>query len=232
MIPFLFSEPNIVFLAALLLMVLIAAAEALSLLSGFGLSQVIEGWLPDPDILGGGGADLPHAGALDAPTALDGAGHGASVFTKLLAWIRIGRVPLLMLIVVFLCVFGVIGVSIQLLCLTVSGFCLPTLVAVPLTFAVALPISRACGGGLARILPADESSAITDDSFIGRRATVILGTARIGSAAQAKLRDEHGQHHYVMVEPDEGQPDFSSGERVILVKKTGAIFTCIEDRTE
>lgn len=231
MIPFLFSEPNIVFLAAILLMVLIATAEALSLLSGFGLSQVIESWIPDPDILGGGG-DIPHAGALDAPTALDGAGHGASIFTKLLAWIRVGRVPLLMLIVVFLCVFGVTGVTLQLICRTVSGFCLPALVAVPLTLAVALPLSRACGGGLARILPADESSAITDESFIGRRATVILGTARMGSAAQAKLRDEHGQHHYVMVEPDEGQPDFSSGERVILVKKTGAIFTCIEDRTE
>lgn len=231
MIPFLFSEPNIVFLAALILMVLITTAEALSLLSGFGLSQVIENWIPDPDILGGGG-DIPHAGALDAPTALDGAGHGASIFTKLLAWIRIGRVPLLMLIVVFLCVFGVTGVTLQLLCWTVSGFCLPALVAVPLTLAVALPLSRACGGGLARILPTDKSSAITDESFVGRRATVILGTARIGSAAQAKLRDEHGQHHYVMVEPDEGQPDFSLGERVILVKKTGAIFTCIEDRTE
>lgn len=231
MISFLFSEPNIFFLAALLLMVLIAAAEALSLLSGFGLSQVIESWLPDPDILGGGG-DMPHAGALDTPTVLDSAGNGASVFTKLLAWIRIGRVPLLMLIVVFLCVFGVTGVSIQLLCQTASGVCLPALVAVPLTLVPALPLTRACGSGLARILPSDESSAITDHSFIGRRATVILGTARIGSAAQAKLRDEHGQHHYVMVEPDEGQPDFSSGEQIILVKKTGAIFTCIEDRTE
>jgi len=231
MISFLFSEPNIVFLEALLLMGFIVAAEAVSLLSGFGFSQVVESWLPDPDILGGGG-DIPHAGVLDAPAAIDGAAHGASVFTKLLAWIRIGRVPLLMLIVVFLCLFGIIGVSIQLAAQTLLGSCLPVIVAVITTLVAAVPATRICGGGLSRILPADESSAITDQSFIGRRARVILGTARIGSAAQAKLRDEHGQHHYIMVEPDEGQPDFSAGAQVILVRKTGAIFTCIEDRTE
>jgi hypothetical protein len=101
-----------------------------------------------------------------------------------------------------------------------------------LALVVAGPLTRLTGKGLAQILPGDESSAITDDSFIGRSATIVLGTAQVGTAVQAKVRDEYGQHHYVLVELDEGQAAIPSGGRVILVKKVGARFFCIEDDTD
>jgi hypothetical protein len=231
MIAFLTSDANIVFLSALILMIVIAAIEGLSIVGGFGLSQIIDSWIPDIDVLDGS-SGLPHAGALDTPAALDAAGHGGSIFTKLIGWIRIGKVPVLMVLVVFLCLFGVCGIGIQLLVGSLIGAYPPALLAVPLALVVAGPLTRLTGKGLAQILPGDESSAITDDSFIGRSATIVLGTAQVGTAVQAKVRDEHGQHHYVLVELDEGQAAIPSGGRVILVKKVGARFFCIEDDTD
>jgi hypothetical protein len=134
-----------------------------------------------------------------------------------------------MLLVVFLCVFGVVGLGVQIVVKEIGGAFLPPLLAVPGVAVLSLPLARAAGRGLAAILPNDESSAITEGSFIGRSATVVLGVARAGVAAQAKVRDEHGYHHYVMVEPDDGEPDFPQGTKVLLVKRQGPSFLCIAD---
>ena len=221
MIEALSAGANGVFVLSLVLMVVIALVETVSVVSGFGFSHLVESWFPDLDIVDVG--DVAHAGALDAPV------DGVSGFTKFMAWIRVGRVPLLMLLVVFLCAFGVIGIGVQIIAKESLGSYLPPLIAVPVVLLVSFPATRVMGRGLARILPHDESSAITEGSFIGRSAVVVTGVARYGSAAQAKMRDEHGQHHYVMVEPDEGEPEFPTGAKVILVKRQGASFLCIAD---
>jgi hypothetical protein len=106
------------------------------------------------------------------------------------------------------------------------------LIAVPLALILSMPLTRITGKGLSKILPSDESSAITDESFIGRTAIVVLGTAKAGTTVQAKVRDEYGQHHYVLVELDEGEDDIPTGGQVILVKKMGARFLCIKDKTD
>jgi len=43
-----------------------------------------------------------------------------------------------------------------------------------------LPIVRILGAGVARLVPSDESFAVTLDSLVGRVATVLGGTARNG----------------------------------------------------
>jgi hypothetical protein len=221
MIDALSAGPNAVFIVALVLMLVVALIETISLLSGFGFSHLFESWFPP----GGVGAvlDSAHAAPLDADLS------GVSGFTKVMAWIRVGRVPLLMLLVVFLCAFGVVGIGVQLVCLHYTGAYLPPLLAAPIAAAVGLPVTRVIGRGLPVVLPKDESSAITEGSFIGRSATVVLGVARPGAAAQARLRDEFGQHHYVMVEPDAGCDDFPVGTKVLLVKRQGGSFLCIAD---
>ena len=44
----------------------------------------------------------------------------------------------------------------------------------------------------------------------------MIGTARRGSPAQAKVRDEVGQTQYVMVEPEHDGEEFGAGEPVLL----------------
>ncbi|WP_228714929.1 OB-fold-containig protein [Acinetobacter pullicarnis] len=57
---------------------------------------------------------------------------------------------------------------------------------------------------------------LTHINLIGRLATVSSGSARPGFSAQARIRDEYGQLHYVQVEPEFGELEFQS--QVILIR--------------
>lgn len=56
--------------------------------------------------------------------------------------------------------------------------------------------------------------------LLGRLATVSSGNARPGFSAQARVRDEFGQVHYVQVEPEFGELEFQSQILLIRFKKT------------
>lgn len=53
-------------------------------------------------------------------------------------------------------------------------------------------------------------------NLLGRLATVSSGNARPGFSAQARVRDEFGQLHYVQVEPEFGELEFQS--QIILIR--------------
>jgi hypothetical protein len=82
---------------------------------------------------------------------------------------------------------------------------------------------------LAKVLPKDETQSVSQSGLVGRMATIVLGTARQGSPAQAKVRDQHGQTHYVMLEPDEDDASFQAGDSVLLISHQGAIYRAIRD---
>lgn len=54
-----------------------------------------------------------------------------------------------------------------------------------------------------------------NSNLLGRLATISSGNARPGFSAQARVRDEFGQIHYVQVEPEFGELEFRS--QVILI---------------
>ena len=191
MIEFLLAGDNVPFVAALVLMFLIGAAE----LAGLGSSLV-----PDADV---------------------------AAEPSLLQWLNLGRLPLLMLIVVFLMSFGVLGLIVQRLAAALFGQPAPWLLATPLALAAAIPATRFAGRLFARFLPTEETSAVDRDSLVGRMAVILTGQAAARSAAQARARDVHGQPHYVMVEPDIPDEVFAEGETVILVRRAGATFFAI-----
>jgi hypothetical protein len=131
------------------------------------------------------------------------------------------------LFVIFLTSFGLVGYGLQTISSEILGRLLPAWIAGVAAFFCALPIVRGGGGILAKIMPRDETDAVAEDSFIGLVAVITLGTARAGSAAQGKLKDRHGQSHYVMIEPDGIGEEFVQGTEVLLVKHSGAIFKAI-----
>ncbi|WP_312970597.1 OB-fold-containig protein [Acinetobacter gerneri] len=57
-------------------------------------------------------------------------------------------------------------------------------------------------------------------NLLGRLATVSSGNARPGFSAQARVRDEFGQLHYVQVEPEFGELEFQSQIILIRFKKS------------
>lgn len=227
MISFLTADANVLFTTALAVMVLIGFLEGIANLIGMGFSNVLDTFFPHFNIHLPDGIDghLPGTGALDTPI------DAPTALTKTLGWLRIGKVPLLMLIVVFLCAFGLIGLGIQATAQEVWNGYLPVLIAAPVAFAVSLPVTRIVGGVFSRIVPQEESSAISEGSFVGRSATVITGTAKRNVGAQAKLRDQHGQTHYVMVQADNEEDQFPAGTPVLLVRREGPAFRCIKDNT-
>ena len=106
----------------------------------------------------------------------------------------------------------------------IFGSYLPSWIAVPTVSVGSLLLLRAVGGVLSRVIPMEETDAVTEDAFVGLVATITLGTARQGEPAQAKLRDPHGHTHYVMVEPDDPQDAFPASEEVLIIRRMNDRF--------
>ena len=152
----------------------------------------------------------------------------AGVFTQFLGWLTFGRVPALILLIVFLTAFGLAGILLQQIVSAIGNFYLPSWIAVVPAFAVSLPIVRGVGLGLERVMPKDHTEAVSQETFVGRIATIVRGRAGAGSPAEAKLTDSFGMTHYVLIEPDVADT-FEAGDEVLVVRRTGSVYRAIRN---
>jgi hypothetical protein len=231
---FITATQNAPFLIALCVMFGVAVLEGVGTLLGGGFSQLIDSVLPDLDL--DIDVDLDVDADVDVDVDLDvdadvdadlDAPSGPGLLTRGLGWLQFGKVPALVLLVLFLTVFGLGGLGLQAIADSILGILLPTAIAVPAALCLSLPVVRVGGGWIAHLIPKDETSAVSSDTFVGRVATIVLGTARASEPTQARLHDEHGRSHYVLVEPDIGDEELSSGTEVLLVRRDGARFRAI-----
>jgi hypothetical protein len=194
------------YLVATLVMLFIAAVEGVALLVGMSASHWLDSLLSHDGHEGGVAAD------------------------SWLGWLHVGRVPLLVLIVIFLASFAVIGFAANIVVHALFGLYIPAIVGAPIAFIATLPVVRMSGSLLSRLLPREQSAAVTLDSLVGRIATVTGGTAKHGYPAQARLTTEYGQTLYVLVEPDQPESTFGANDQVLLVKRvSGKRFECIRN---
>jgi hypothetical protein len=192
------------FTAAAFLMLLIAIVEGIAMVVGANLSETLQHALPDP------------WDSVNGP------------FDKLLGWLYVGRVPVLILLVLFLAGFALTGFGLNIIVHRLFGTWVPMIISVPVAFIATLPIVRFLAAGLARVIPMDQTFAVSFDSLVGRVGTIVTGTARVGYPAQAKVPNEHGHTLYVMVEPEAEGMTFQSGERVLLTKQiSGSRFAAV-----
>ncbi len=220
MIDFLLLPQNQVFTFALGLMVAIVTLEFVSLLIGLGLSDVLDQVMPDIDV------DVDADIDADLDTDLSGAGGS---FAQILSWMNVGRVPVLMLLLIFLSSFGLCGLFAQRLMISSTGFALPAVFLSVPAFIAAIFSVRVGGKAVARVMPKEETSAVSEKTFIGRTATIVLGTAAKGDAAQAKLEDAFKQTHYILVEPDNATETLPEGADVLIVRQEGTVFFAIKN---
>lgn len=176
------------FIIAGMVLLILLAVEMFSFVFG-GISGFLDNLLPDSLV----GTDV------DTDVGVYG---DMSLGLKALDWLYVGRIPTMILLILFIASFCVTGFMIQQLAFAVLGtFISPWLASLD-ALVISFPILKILASILYPILPKDESSAISGDSFVGRQVRIVLGCASMGSPAQAKLTDEHGQTHYMMVEPD------------------------------
>jgi len=179
----------------------------IALLEGFGMlvslspSNLIDDWLPD----------VSGDGALD----------------RVLGWLHIGRVPALVLLLLFLAGYVLFGYGLQMVAHGLLGGYLPAWMAGLLAVPSGMATVRGLGALIAHIVPRDETSVVSEQSLVGRVGVVTAGVARRGLAAQARVRDALGRSHYLMVKPDLEDEVFEEGAQVLIVRKAGAFFRCI-----
>lgn len=183
------------------LIVGLALVEGLGMLVALSPSSAVDHWLPDF--------------------------HGDSALDQWLGWLHLGKVPALVLLLLFLTGYTVFGYSLQLVAQGLWGAYLPAWLAGTLAVPAGLATVRGLGALIAHIIPRDESSAISDQTLLGRVGVISGGVARRGLAAQARVRDSLGRPHYLMVEPDLEADVFEEGTQVLIVRKVGAFYRCI-----
>lgn len=213
MLTFFTEAANLPFSISLAVMIVFVLLEILSLSLGAGLSEVMDSLLPDIDL----DLDLPDSD----PT----------VFTQLLSWFRVGEVPLLMLILVALTAFGISGFFIQIFTQAITGNFFPPFIATIPAIFCAIPLIRITSGLLNTYMPQDETTAVSENTLIGRSAIILAGTATQGRPVQAKVQDEYQKTHYILVEPINKEEILNAGETVLLMSKEGALFQAIGKAT-
>ena len=198
----LFTAPETLpFGVALALIVGIALLEGFGMLVSLSPSNLIDDWLPD----------------IDGDSGLD----------RVLGWLHLGKVPALVLLLLFLLGYALFGYGLQKVVNGLLGFYLPGWVAGLLAVPSGMATVRGLGALVAHIIPRDETSAVSEMSLVGRAGVVSAGAAKRGLAAQARVRDAHGRTHYLMVEPDVDDEIFEEGAQILIVRKVGAFYRCI-----
>lgn len=217
-----FTAPeNLPFAVALGLFFLIGILQTVSLLTGISLFGWIDDLLPDFDT--DAGIDLDADLDVDAP---EGPGE-SSWLADAFAWMNFGRVPFMISFLLLLFLFSCLGYNGQLLLAEIGLGPLPALIAGPLAFVAALFPLKWGNALLARILPRDETNAVSAHSYVGRVATITIGEATHARPAEAKLRGPLGRTHYIMVRADRENDHFRQGEHVLIVGEGPDAYTGI-----
>ncbi|MFY0681542.1 MAG: YqiJ family protein [Thalassovita sp.] len=177
-------------------------------------------------------ADFDLTGGADPVIDLDvdAAGpplHTPSSLGDLLTWTRINQVPFLIWLVSFLTSFGLVGIVLQSSAEALLTRPLPASIAVALAFMPALAITRVIANWVSLLMPQTETSALRVRSLGGHRGVITQGTAARGTPAEAKIKDRHGNTHYLRVEPLEDGAKFAPGSDVTLIRKRNNKFYVI-----
>jgi len=192
---------------------IMGSLEIILTLIGFGLSSVLDNLIPDFDM------------DIEADIETDN-----STFATIFSWLNKGRVPLLMIFLSFLTFFGLSGIIIQFILKSNFGFYIPSYLIIPIAFFISLPIVRYISVILAKIIPRDETSAVSRKLFVGNLATITLGKATYENPAEAKFKDDFGKTHYIMVKPTNETDIFSEGETVFIIgQENNSTFLVVKD---
>ena len=189
--------------------------EALLVVAGLGLIELVS-------MLFG----MSASGLLDDGIGYHGPGdHDAGLLGGWMSWLNAGGVPILVLAVLLLSMFAISGFFIQMLAARAVGP-LPILAAGPLALALAVPTTRWLSRGLARIMPRDESNAVSQASFIGLAGVVTIGPLDQGQPGMVRVKDQFENIHTLRAQAAPGYV-IETGIPVIIVDGSDGLFQAI-----
>ena len=189
------------FAIAAAIMLVLGAIELLTIMVGFSISEFF-----DKDVAVETGS---HSG-------LDG----------LFLWINAGRIPLLILIMLALGVFSIAGFLLQGIA-HIVGTAVPVTIAAIAAAAGSLPVIRVTSRALSRIIPRDETYAVSDADFVGKVAQVSVGPLDQGLPGRVRLKDVFGNWHTLPARADPSSEALLVGASVLLVDRDARGFIAI-----
>lgn len=189
------------FAVAAAIMLVLGGIEFLTTVIGFSLS----------DLFG-------HDASADS-----GGHHGLD---GLFLWINAGRLPLLMLIILALGVFSIAGFLLQGVAHTV-GTTVPVAIAALVAAVASVPVIRSTSRTLARIIPRDETYAVSDADFVGKVAQVAVGPLDQGLPGKVRLKDVFGNWHTLTARASADSTPLPVGASVLLVDRDAKSFIAI-----
>ena len=149
---------------------------------------------------------------------------------KAISFVGFGRVPTLMVLMVFLVMFGIVGLGAQSSFHDVFGSYAPVWIASAIALPLALMLTGFTSKVLARLLPNVQTSAVADAMLIGRGATVTYGNATAHLPAAAEVRDEHGKLHHIQVKSDSEDSVLAEGQLVFISGADGGFYFASSDK--
>jgi Protein of unknown function (DUF1449) len=189
------------FAVAAAIMAAVGAIELLTTLVGFSIGELV-------------GNDV----------TVESDGHDA--LGGLFLWINAGRLPLLIFIVLALGVFSIEGFLLQGIAHGL-GMTLPAWIAGLAALAGTMPVVRTTSRGIARIIPRDETYAVSDADFVGKVATVSIGPLDQGLPGRVRLKDVFGNWHTVPARASPSSEALPVGASVLLVDRDARSFVAI-----
>lgn len=188
---------------------------ALMVVAGLGLIELVS-------VLIGASA----SGLLDDGLGHHGPGdHEAGLLGGWMSWLNAGGVPILVLAVILLTAFAVFGFMLQSLAARLLGP-LPLLVAVPAAFLAAVPTTRWASRGIAKVIPRDETNALSQAEFIGLIGTVTIGPLDQGHPGAVRVKDRYDNVHILRARAAPGYL-MATGTLVLIVDGADGLFEAI-----
>ncbi|MDX2065518.1 MAG: DUF1449 family protein [Fimbriimonadaceae bacterium] len=205
MLPFLLDSRNIPFAVAITVLLGLLAIELMGAMVGFSAMRVGE---TDASV------EVPD-GELSPVSATFG-------------WLYLGKIPIVAWLAIFAGAFGALGYALQ----SATAMRVPTVFVAGVAAIGGMICTRVAGGWLYRHVFRDETTAVSAESLVGHVAVVTLGRGVAGSPTQAKVRDPHGQTHYVLVEPEQPGAALEPGTEVILLRRDGPKYFAVSNSNE
>ena len=164
-----------------------------------------------------------HAGgsAYHLPEVTSPSAGSSTALRTALDLLGLRRLPLSLSLALFSATFAAAGLFPQVLLHELVGVMLPLSLIVPAAVVAAAVTTRTLARFVARIIPRDESSAISERNLGRRRGRVVVGTARAGSPAQVRVTDGYNNSHYIMVEPLSTDDEIPEGSEVLVLRLPG-----------
>ncbi|MBU0937114.1 MAG: YqiJ family protein [Spirochaetes bacterium] len=201
-IAFLGSSQNLVYTITLGFVVVLGLIELVCTLLGFSLSDAIDSLLPD--------FDLPDT----APSAAGG----------LLELLGFGSVPFVIRLLLFGFFFGISGYFLQLGYAKWTGRPMSAGLSLVFTLPLAFILSGLSAKLVSRIFPQIQTDALSIQSLCGSSGVITIGTASLGSPAEARVTGRDAKTYYVRVQPYSSDETFTTGTAVLLIELVDGIF--------